>query len=200
MLKRKKGLLGLPIEGNCNVTTLLDLTESPKQDLEELLRARWNQQLDLRSIKATMQMDFMRCKTPELARKEAWTPLLAYNLIRTVMAQAGDKHDIEPRTLSFKGTVQTLEAFQPFIVSVGRSQQLRAELYQQLLEHVVIHRVASFALVAKRWHLEPSGKSLCKSFTNRSRQCGVLPDGHRLPRRYLWARYVWSTPQSRQSR
>lgn len=125
------------------VTTLLDPTEFPKQDLAELFRARWNQELDLRSIKATMQMDFLRCKTPELVRKEAWTHLLAYNLIRTVMAQAADQHDIEPRTLSFKGTIQTLEAFQPFTVSAGRSEQLRAELYQQLLDTIVIHRVAN---------------------------------------------------------
>ena len=123
------------------VTTLLDPMEFPKQDLAELFRARWNQELDLRSIKVTMQMDILRCKTPELVRKEAWTHLLAYNLIRTVMAQAAEKHDVEPRTLSFKATVQTLEAFQPFIASAGR-QQLRAELYQQLLDTIVIHRVA----------------------------------------------------------
>jgi len=125
------------------VTTLLDPTEFSKQDLAELFRARWNQELDLRSIKVTMQMDFLRCKTPELVRKEAWTHLLAYNLIRTVMAQAADKHDVEPRTLSFKGTVQTLEAFQPFMVSVTRSHEIRAELYQHLLEAIVMHRVAN---------------------------------------------------------
>lgn len=125
------------------VTTLLDPTEFPKQDLAELFRARWNQELDLRSIKVTMQMDVLRCKTPELVRKEAWTHLLAYNLIRTVMAQAADKHDVVPRTLSFKATVQTLEAFQPFMVSAGSSHQLRAELYQQLLNTIVIHRVAN---------------------------------------------------------
>ena len=126
------------------VTTLLDPKEFSKQDLAELFRARWNQELDLRSIKVTMQMDFLRCKTPELVRKEAWTHLLAYNLIRTVMAQAADKHDVQPRTLSFKGTVQTLEAFQPFIVSLGRrSHQLRKEMYQHLLDTIVMHRVAN---------------------------------------------------------
>ena len=52
------------------VTTLLDPTEFPKQDLAELFRARWNQELDLRSIKTTMQMDFLRCKTPSLFAKK----------------------------------------------------------------------------------------------------------------------------------
>ena len=98
------------------VTTLLDPTEFSKQDLADLFRARWNQELDLRSIKTTMQMDFLRCETPDLVRKEVWTHLLAYNLIRTVMAQAADKHGQHPRTLSFKATAQTTEAFQPFLV------------------------------------------------------------------------------------
>ncbi len=32
-------------------------------------------------------MDILRGKTPEMVRKEVWMHLLAYNLIRTVMAQ-----------------------------------------------------------------------------------------------------------------
>jgi IS4 transposase len=56
--------------------------------LASLYRARWNNELDLRSIKVTLQMDVLRCKVPDLVRKEIWTHVLAYNLIRTVMAQA----------------------------------------------------------------------------------------------------------------
>ena len=55
-----------------------------------------------------MQMDVLRCKTPELVRKEIWTHILAYNLIRTIMAQAATKHGIDPRSISFKGAIQTL--------------------------------------------------------------------------------------------
>jgi len=46
-----------------------------------------------------MQMGVLRCKTPALVRKEIWTHILAYNLIRTVMAQAAVKHGIEPRSM-----------------------------------------------------------------------------------------------------
>lgn len=125
------------------VTTLLDPKRYPKEDLAELYRARWNQELDLRSIKTTMQMDVLRCKTPELVRKEVWTHLLAYNLLRTVMAQAAAGHEIEPRSLSFKGALQTLEAFQPLIDFQGhRGRQFRSHLYRQLLDAVASHRVA----------------------------------------------------------
>ena len=90
-----------------------------------------------------MQMECLRCKTPELVRKEIWTHVLAYNLIRTIMAQAASRHDVQPREISFKGTVQTLEAFQPLISFQGhKGATFRQQLYLQLLEAVATHRVA----------------------------------------------------------
>jgi hypothetical protein len=87
------------------VSTLLDAKAVGGSDLAELYRARWNAELDLRSLKQTLQMDILRCKTPELVRKEIWTHILAYNLIRTIIAQAATVHGIEPRTISFKGAI-----------------------------------------------------------------------------------------------
>ena len=125
------------------VSTLLDAEAVTAGDLAELFRARWNAELDLRSLKQTMQMDILRCKTPELVQKEIWTHILAYNLIRTIMAQAAAKHGIEPRTISFKGTIQTLEAFQPLFAILGdRDRAHRLNLYQQFLDAVATHRVA----------------------------------------------------------
>jgi hypothetical protein len=125
------------------VSTLLDSQAVTASDLAGLYRARWNAELDLRSLKQTMQMDILRCKTPELVRKEIWTHILAYNLIRTVMAQAAAKHDIEPRTISFKGAVQTLEAFQPHIaIQSNRDWTHRQTLHQHILDAIATHRVA----------------------------------------------------------
>lgn len=124
-------------------TTLLDPEEFTKDDLVQLYRERWNAELDLRTLKQTMQMDILRCKTPELVRKEIWTHILAYNLIRTIMAQAATKHGIEPREISFKGAIQTLQAFQPIIAIQGqRDAAFRRSLYEQRLNAVVTHRVA----------------------------------------------------------
>jgi Transposase DDE domain len=125
------------------VTTLLDAEEVSQSDLAQLYRARWNAELDLRSLKRTMQMDVLRCKTPELVRKEIWTHVLAYNLIRTIIAQAASAHDLEPRSISFKGAIQTLEAFQPLIALQGeQDREGRQRVYQQLLEAIAVHRVA----------------------------------------------------------
>ena len=125
------------------VTTLLDPEEATQEELASLYRRRWSQELDIRDIKITLQMDILRCKTPELVRKEIWTHILAYNLIRTIMAQAAKEHSLQPREISFKGTLQTLEAFQPLLSFHGhKGRTFREHLYQQLLHAVATHRVA----------------------------------------------------------
>jgi hypothetical protein len=125
------------------VSTLLDAEAVTGSDLAELYRARWSAELDLRSLKQTLQMDILRCKTPDLVRKELWAHILAYNLVRTIMAQAATEHCIEPRTISLKGTIQTLEAFQPlFAIQGDRDRVHRRKLYQQFFVAVATHRVA----------------------------------------------------------
>jgi Transposase DDE domain len=125
------------------VTTILDPEQASAEELASLYRARWNNELDLRSIKITLQMDLLRCKTPELVRKEIWTHVLAYNLIRTVMAQAATIENVKPRSISFKATLQVLEAFRPLIAYRSHSgADNQEELYEQLLGAIAVHRVA----------------------------------------------------------
>ncbi len=81
-------------------TTLLDAQVSPKEGLAGLYWARWHAELDLRSIKQTLQMDVLRCKTPAMVRKELWGHLLVYNLLRVAMAQAALGHRMVPRQVS----------------------------------------------------------------------------------------------------
>ena len=102
-------------------TTLLDANEFPKDDLAQLYRARWHGELDLRALKQALQMDVLRCKTPELVRKELWAHILAYNLIRTIMAQAASRTRHRARALrsASRAAAQTLEAFQPVIALRG---------------------------------------------------------------------------------
>jgi DDE family transposase len=125
------------------VTTLLDHLKTTREDLATLYRARWNNELDLRSLKCTLQMDRLRCQTPEQVRKEVWTHMLAYNLIRTIMAQAAASHGMEPRTISFKGACQMLEAFQPLIeLQAAHDSEYCLELYHHLLDAIASQRVA----------------------------------------------------------
>ncbi len=92
--------------GKILVTTFVCPKEAPKTVVKALYRSRWNVELDLRNIKTTLGMETLRCNTPEMAVKELWVYLLAYNLIRLLMAQAALLADQIPRQLSFKHTVQ----------------------------------------------------------------------------------------------
>ena len=86
-----------------------------------------------------MKMDVLRCKTPEMVRKEIWTHLLAYNLLRTVMAVAAAESDTEPRKISFKGAKQAVTAFAPKI-EAARPED-RPALIDALLVVIAYHRV-----------------------------------------------------------
>jgi hypothetical protein len=92
--------------GKVLVTTLLCPKDIPKAALKALYRERWQVELDLRAIKTTLGMETLSCKTPSMAEKEVWVYLLAYNLIRIMMAEAARFTEQLPRQLSFKHTVQ----------------------------------------------------------------------------------------------
>ena len=87
-------------------------------------------------------MDVLRCKAPASVRKELWAHILAYNLIRTVMAQAAAGEGVPPREISFKAALQVLEAFRPLIdYRARRDANYRAALYEQLLRAIAVHKV-----------------------------------------------------------
>jgi hypothetical protein len=88
------------------VTTLVEAADVSKKDLLHLYHARWQVELDLRAIKTVMQMEVLRCKSPQMVQKEIAVHLLAYNLVRAVMAQAAFLGHVLPRQLSFKTALQ----------------------------------------------------------------------------------------------
>jgi putative transposase len=92
------------------VTTLTDAERYTRDDVSELYRQRWLVELDIRAIKISLDMDVLRCQTPEMVRKEIWTCLLAYNLIRQSLLQAALLAGRSPRQLSFTAALQKMGA------------------------------------------------------------------------------------------
>ncbi len=86
-----------------------------------------------------MHMDVLRCKTPAMARKEIWTHLLAYNFIRTLMAEAAAGLEIPPRDLSFAEALQTFNAFCPLLQTA--TTEVYKTLWQRMLAAIGSHRV-----------------------------------------------------------
>ena len=99
--------------------------------------ARWHVEVDLRAIKTTMQMEQLRCKSPEMVRKELWIGLLAYNVIRGIMVDAARNSQRLPRTISFKGCVQTFNAI------MHRIGTLFDDLYKKIILSVASSRVGN---------------------------------------------------------
>ena len=130
---------GFRTESFVAVTTLMAAAVYAKDDIAELYHSRWQAELDIRAIKITMGMDILRCKTPEMVRKEMWTCLLAYNLIRQTLLQSAQKAGVPPRALSFTAAVQSIAA--SWLVIVLSDDALAALLIDaasvSLAEHVV---------------------------------------------------------------
>jgi IS4 transposase len=84
------------------ITTLLDAQEYPAEELAELYFQRWDVELFFRDIKTTMGMDILRCKTPDMVRKEIIMHLIVYNCIRCLMLEAAQKKGHSVREVSFK--------------------------------------------------------------------------------------------------
>jgi Transposase DDE domain len=122
------------------ITTILEPSIDGGQ-IGDLYERRWEGEVDIRSIKSAMKMDILRCKAPEMVRKEIWAHLLAYNLLRTVMAVAANENGVEPRKVSFKGAKQALTAFAPKLE--GARPEERASLVDAMLKAVGCHRVGN---------------------------------------------------------
>ena len=88
------------------ITTLTDAEEYTREEIAQLYSFRWNAELDIRAIKSNLNLGHVRCKSPEMVRRELWATLLAYNLIRTTAAAAALLHGKQPRQISFTTTCQ----------------------------------------------------------------------------------------------
>lgn len=121
-------------------TSLLDDSEYSKEDIAALFRRRWQAELNLRSLKTVMQMDHLRCKKPHRVRNELRAHMLAYNLIRQVIAEAAIEGGIEPWQISFKATLTTVTDMLPVLGMISNADELCDVLYACCLRHVVGNR------------------------------------------------------------
>lgn len=123
----------MKVAGKVLVTTMTCSDTYPKPALKALYQSRWHVELDIRHIKETLGMDILSCKTPEMAVKEVWVYLLAYNLLRLMMAQSALMADIRPRTISFKHCLQIWLAWseQRVLGKQGQLDQLFLLMAQQ---------------------------------------------------------------------
>jgi hypothetical protein len=131
---------GFRVQSLVVVTTLLDARPYPAPELAKLYRKRWLVELDIRAVKETLHLDVLRCKTPEMVRKELRTGFLAYNLIRQTMVEAAIDAERSPRDLSFTAAMQTIAASW-LVAAIDETYQ--SLLIELRLEHMASHRVGN---------------------------------------------------------
>lgn len=126
------------------VTTLTDPKAFSAEDIAQLYGFRWNSELDIRSIKQSLHLDHVRCKSPQMVRNEVWTTLLGYNLVRSTAAAAALLHGRQPRHVSFTGTCQHLLSswmvLSPAILDPKTSLHLCQTLLKRISQVVVANR------------------------------------------------------------
>ena len=139
------------VNGRILVTTLLDPMAVSAQSLGALYKMRWNIEVDFRTIKATLAMDVLRCKSQPMVDKEIAVYFLAYNLVRWVMAKAALLADVLPRALSFASAKRLLCAF---------ADQLRRTSGEQvrIMIATVTASIATLRLPNRPDRIEPRAK------------------------------------------
>jgi len=126
----------IQVDGRVLVTTMLNPRKTRKRELSDLYAQRWHVELDFRNIKTTLGMEVLRCLTPQMVEKELWVNLLAYNLIRLLMAPAAVESGLHPRDLSFKHTVQIWTQW--VLLNSARNQDCQRDTLFKLIAQVTV--------------------------------------------------------------
>jgi len=79
-------------------------------------------ELNLRSLKNRDATGRGCGKSPEMVRKEMWAHFLAYNLIRESHWSGREAIALKPWRISFKGALQTLNAFRVPLLTCAKSR------------------------------------------------------------------------------
>ena len=123
------------------ITTLLDPMAYPASELAELYFQRWDVELFFRHIKITLGMDVLRCKSPEMVRKEILMHFIAYNCTRRLMYEAARNQGVRVRRISFKGTIQTIRQWEPRLDRAKNNRRERGRIIRLLYESVALDLV-----------------------------------------------------------
>lgn len=165
--------LGKGVKGKTFVTTLGCAKRYKKADLKALYKDRWHVEINFRHIKTTLGMDVLSCKTPAMVEKEIWVYLLAYNVIRILMAQSALHAGCSPNELSFKHSIQLWLAW-------GRYKQVvDQDAWVELLNAIAHKRVGRRPgrIEPRQRKRRPTSYPWLKTSRNEARE-NVIKYGH----------------------
>jgi len=106
--------------------TTLPAAEASREELLQIYGKRWNIELDLRTLKGTLQLEQLTCTSPDMIAKEIHAAMITYNLVRAVMYAAAAQSGLAPRCYSFARVRHIVEHFLPFIAAARTPEEAQA--------------------------------------------------------------------------
>jgi len=100
------------------ITSLLDPQTHPAAQIAAWYRRRWEIETDLRHLKSTLKLEFLRTQSVANVRRELLLRAIAYNLVRAAMLQAATLRQLEPQRISFADACRWLRLTQAAGVSL----------------------------------------------------------------------------------
>jgi hypothetical protein len=113
-------------------TTLSEETEAAK--IVAWYRQRWNMELDLRTLKGTLRIKHLQGKSKAAVEKELLIAVVAYGMVRALMAEAAARAGLHPRQLSFTRAHGLLNTMTSKLCSPDADQ--RQQAYERLLTYI----------------------------------------------------------------
>jgi hypothetical protein len=111
--------------------TTLDL---PAKEIVQLYTERWNIETDLRTIKRTISLEMLDCKTPDMIAKELTLAITAYNLVRAVINESARRTGMDPRQYSFSRVLELINAWLPHLACITSDAE-REEEYERMIRY-----------------------------------------------------------------
>jgi hypothetical protein len=109
-LRYRTGVRGFRVREITLVTTLLDPTAYPAEELAALYRQRWAVETNFAHLKTTMKMDVLRCQSVVGVKRELIMFALVYNLVRLIMMEAARRQQQPIGRLSFVDALRWLSS------------------------------------------------------------------------------------------
>lgn len=128
-------LVAVKPAGVKGILYLFTTLEEIPAELGSLYGERWTIETDLRSLKEQVRLHQIEAKSPDMAARELFLAVTAWNLIRAVMQQAARQANVEPRRLSFSRARAALSAFAQASAH-HRSLEERDRGWQLVLESI----------------------------------------------------------------
>lgn len=118
------------------VTTLTDAESYPTEEIALLYAERWKIEVKFRDIKTTMQLEMIRVKTPEMARKSLRMAFIAYNLVKALQMDAIAGKPYVMDEIGFKGTLDVITEFRSQFRNLQSKPRLLATRREAIGERI----------------------------------------------------------------